>query len=167
MWSTCAAKRTHLSLPLRLNNPPPERDTPPPAAPRSAELRPMLHLTLRTAPAAQEKTVEKKEETEKDRPATQLASKARPDAGHESSNRHAPTYHLVVYVRGARNLPLDKCESCSGFSQMLDLRAWRLDVRCQVGVSLTLKKKKILAAGRALSGLSLGSPLVALRSALS
>jgi hypothetical protein len=111
--------------------------------PRSAALPPTLHLTLRTAPAAPKETaVEKKaEEKEKDTPATQLASKARPDAGHEASNRHAPAYQLVVYVRGARNLPRDKCESCSGFSQMLDLRAWRLDVRCQVCASHSQKEK--------------------------
>jgi hypothetical protein len=129
-------------------------------------LPPTLHLTLRTAPAAPTETaVEKKaEEKEKDTPATQPASTARPDAGHDAgddtSNRHAPPYQLVVYVRGARNLPQDKCETCSGFSQMLDLRAWRLDVRCQVCLRLTLKKKrekKNLAAGRALAGLCLGS----------
>ena len=106
MWSTTTTVTPppkKLSLPLA--------PTAIPAAPATA---PVLHFTIRPA-------------------GDKTPTAVLPPPVAQGANLRRMDFGVAVFVRGARNVPLDKCGMCHGRLQRLDHLSFQVHLRCFSG----------------------------------
>lgn len=84
-----------------------------PLAPAASATGPVLHFTI--------SRVDKTETEELAEPTVEEAKVGEID------------FHVAVFVRGARNVPLDKCRACHGRLRRLEHESFQVHVRCYSG----------------------------------